>query len=178
MTAVQPYSDKLIQITSDHIVFHWYYFPCGSKTVPLSDIEYISPLQPSMTTGRWRVWGTGDFSNWFPCDWSRSTRDVIFHLKLRGKSRIIGFTVEDSWTVLPLFREMGLLKNDFAPGGAALGKKPGPRFSRKWIAIVLLIVMIPLMVPLLVILAGPKWLDKFRPPGSCGYDLSAQTLFR
>ncbi len=118
MTAVQPYCDKLIQIAGDHIVFHWYYFPFGSKRVPLSDIEYIVPLQPSLAAGSWRIWGTGDFSTWFPCDWSRRKRDVIFHLKLKGKSRFIGFTVEDSWTVLPLFREMGLLKTDSARGNS------------------------------------------------------------
>lgn len=111
MTVIQPYADKLVHITGQYIVFRWYYFPFGSKEVAVADIEYISVLEPCLANGSWRIWGTGDFSTWFPCDWRRPKRDVIFRLKLRSKHRYIGFTVEDSWAVLSLFREMGLLKS-------------------------------------------------------------------
>lgn len=112
MTVIQPYADKLVHITGQHIVFRWYYFPFGSKQVLVSDIDYISALQPCLANGSWRIWGTGDLSTWFPCDWRRPKRDVIFRLKLKSKPRYIGFTVEDSWAVLSLFREMGLLKSE------------------------------------------------------------------
>jgi hypothetical protein len=112
MTVIQPYEDKLVHITGQYIVFQRYYFPFGSKEVLVSEIEYITVLQPSMANGSWRIWGTGDFSTWFPCDWRRPKRDVIFRLKLKDRSRYIGFTVEDSWAVLSLFREMGLLRNE------------------------------------------------------------------
>jgi len=119
MTVIQPYEDKLVQITGEHIVFQRYYFPFGSKEVRVSEIESIAALQPSLATGSWRIWGTGDFSTWFPCDWRRPKRDVIFLLKLKDKSRSIGFTVEDSWAVLSLFREMGILRSDLNTSGIA-----------------------------------------------------------
>lgn len=102
------YSDKLIEITDSSITFRWYYFPFGSKQVCLSEIESVTVTKPTFWTGKWRIHGTGDFKTYFPCDWKRPTRDKIFIIKLRNKWMRIGFTVEDSQTVVKIFRDKGI----------------------------------------------------------------------
>jgi hypothetical protein len=55
------YADRLVQLTTTGIRFSWYYFPFGSKTVALSDIDRIEQVP-----GRcWRLWGSGDFRTCF-----------------------------------------------------------------------------------------------------------------
>jgi hypothetical protein len=104
------YKDKLIEVTDQEVVFHRYYFPFGGdKHVPLSQIESVQAKQPSFFGGSWRLWGSGDLRTWFPLDGNRSKRDRIFVASLRGSSRRIGFTVEDSQKVTSILRERGLL---------------------------------------------------------------------
>ena len=107
------YSDKLIEVCNDSILIRKYYFPFGSKRVSLADIESVTAYNPTLLSGAYRYWGTGDFRTWYPPD-NRSKRDKIFIMKLRKKWWQIGFTVEDSQTVLnvlmnkcPLIDESG-----------------------------------------------------------------------
>jgi hypothetical protein len=105
------YKDRLIEITDGEIVFHRYYFPFGGdKHVPLSRIENVQIKQPSFWGGSWRLWGTNDLRTWFPLDNRRPKRDRIFIASLRGTSRRIGFTVEDSQKVSGILKEQGLLQ--------------------------------------------------------------------
>jgi hypothetical protein len=104
------YKDKLVEITDQEVVFHRYYFPFGTaKRVPLSQIETVQARRPSVASGSWRIWGTGDFATWFPLDFGRPNRDTIFVASLRGASQRIGFTVEDSQKVAEVLKERGLL---------------------------------------------------------------------
>ena len=105
------YQDRLIEITDEDIVFHHYYFPFGQdRRIPLADIASIEAKKPSFFGGSWRIWGTGDFRTWFPCDFGRPFRDRIFTVKLRNSRRRIGFTVKDSQTVTTILRAKGLLQ--------------------------------------------------------------------
>ena len=100
------YSDKLIVIKKDSILFRYYYFPTLSgKLVHFRDIEKIVIKKPTFITGKYRIWGTGDFIHWFPFDGKRSIRDVIFILYKKNKKIRIGFTVEDSKKVLYILKE-------------------------------------------------------------------------
>ncbi len=91
------YSDKLIEIRDNMILFRSYYFPTFSdKTVKFQEIEKIILKKPTLKKGKYRFWGTGDFIHWFPLDDKRSKRDVIFILFRESKKIRIGFTVEDS----------------------------------------------------------------------------------
>lgn len=105
------YSDKLVKITNNYILFKNYYFPFGPKKVKFSEIKYIAEKKPTLLNGKWRIYGTGDLRTWFPCDWKRPCRDRIFILSFINKKRRIGFTVEDSETVLKILSEKGLLTN-------------------------------------------------------------------
>ena len=104
------YADRLVEITDEGICFRLYYFPFGSKTVPFSDIECIRASKATLATGKRRIWGTGDFVTWFPCDVRRPSRDTIFHVMLKGQENWIGFTVEDSKTVTEILRSRGVLR--------------------------------------------------------------------
>jgi hypothetical protein len=119
------YQDPLIEITDQDIVFHHYYFPFGQdRRVPFADIASIGAESdetrpciaqvairpPSFFGGSWRIWGTGNFRTWFPCDFGRPFRDRIFIASLRNSVRRIGFTVEDSQKVTSILRAKGLLQ--------------------------------------------------------------------
>ncbi len=100
----------MVDITDDYILFRWYSFPFASpKLVPLSDIDYITASKPTLQNGKERIWG-GGFTVWFPYDSHRPNRDTIFHLKLKGQSQWIGFTVEDTQRLVAVLREKNLLK--------------------------------------------------------------------
>ena len=97
------YSDRLIEISDNMILFRNYYFPTFSaKTVKFQEIEKIILKKPTLKKGKYRFWGTGDFIHWFPLDNQRSKRDVIFILFRKSKKIRIGFTVEDSKKVREL----------------------------------------------------------------------------
>ena len=95
------YSDKLIEISETSVLIRKYYFPFGSKRVNIVDIEDVTAYKPTLISGKYRYWGTGDFRTWYPPN-HRSKRDRIFIMKLKKKWWRIGFTVEDSQTVLNL----------------------------------------------------------------------------
>ena len=104
------YKDSLIKICDDTIVFKNYYFPTGSKSIKLSQVEYVEEKAPTRRNGKSRLHGTGNFKTWFPADYDRPSRDKIFVMKVKGKWIRIGFTVENSYAVSELFRTRGLLQ--------------------------------------------------------------------
>ncbi len=97
------YKDKLVKITDSSITFYNYYYPSSkSLTIPFSDIERIVTKMPTLFTGKYRYWGTGNFITWFPRDFKRNRRDKIFIVYRKNKKIRIGFTVEDSQKVFEL----------------------------------------------------------------------------
>ncbi len=89
------YKDHLVQLTDKALRIHHYYFPLVSKTIPLSDIEEIVQKPATLTTGKWRIWGTLSPDIWYACDWKRPRREAIFIVRPRNKRLKIGFTVEN-----------------------------------------------------------------------------------
>jgi hypothetical protein len=104
------YADNLVRISDDSITFRHYSFTeLSPRSVLFTDIDHISVKGPSLTTGKWRIWGSGDLSTWFPLDGNRSSRDRIFHARLKTRGMNVGFTVEDSTRVMSILKEKGLL---------------------------------------------------------------------
>ncbi len=119
------YADHLVSINGDSITFHSYSFPHkASRRVAFTDINHLMVLEPSLTNGRWRIWGSGDLCTWFPLDVHRSSRDRIFIATLKTRGMNIGFTVEDSSRVLSIFKEHGLIGGE--PGKESLPGKGSP----------------------------------------------------
>lgn len=109
LTASALYSDSLVEITEQDILFRLYYFPIGLKRIVFADIESIAveASQPSPTP-RYRLWGTDDLRTWFACDWYRPNRNMVFKMKLKTQSMQVGFTVENPSAVLGIFRQKQL----------------------------------------------------------------------
>jgi hypothetical protein len=100
------YSDRLVEIRNDSILFHNYYFPIpNAKSVKFDEIEKIIMVKPTILNGKYRYWGSGDFKHWFPLDSRRRKRNIIFILHRKNKTIKIGFTVEDSEMVIGLLKE-------------------------------------------------------------------------
>ncbi len=110
-TANVLYSDRLVEMTQEAICFKSYYFPFGAKRVRFSDIDRITVEKPSLLNGQYKIQGTGDLQTWFPRDWKRPSRAVVFFARLRGSSRCIGFTVEDAGQVKQILRDKRLLSH-------------------------------------------------------------------
>ena len=102
------YSDHLIEISDETIVFRHYYFPVGAKRVRLSDIERVVVRTPTFANGKYRLQGSGG-RTWFPMDRQRPKRQKIFILILRHKWSRIGFTAEDEVAVERILQERRLL---------------------------------------------------------------------
>lgn len=105
------YSDKLVEMTKDTILFRVYYFPFGKKLIKWSELENVEVKEPTLLNGKYRIHGSGDFKTWFPRDGKRPSRDKIFIINLLNKRSRIGFTVEDSEKVISILKLKELIKS-------------------------------------------------------------------
>jgi hypothetical protein len=111
------YRDSLVSITGDSITFFRYSFPLLSdREVLFQDIDFIEIKKPTILAGKWRLWGSGNFSTWFPLDGNRPSRDRIFHATLKTGGMNIGFTVEHSDQVILILKKKGLITSDEVTG--------------------------------------------------------------
>ena len=55
------YEDKYCKLTNESLEIYSYYFPVGSKTLLLSEINQIGLLKGSV----YRISGSGDFVHWW-----------------------------------------------------------------------------------------------------------------
>lgn len=111
MTTESLYSDTLVSLTHEDIIFFNYYFPnCENKHVKIDDIESITVLSPTIRNGKWRIHGTGNFKVWFPKDSNRPKRDRIFIAKLKNQWMDVGFTVENGDEFETILRSKNLIK--------------------------------------------------------------------
>jgi hypothetical protein len=109
MNADVLYSDHLVEISVETILFRRYYFPFGAKRLRLADIERVAVEEPTFATGKYRLQGSAGLHTWSPLDLQRPKRGKIFLIIERGKKRRIGFTVEDEAVVERILRERRLL---------------------------------------------------------------------
>ena len=105
------YTDSLVAITGDSILFKRYSLFERDRLVLFSDIKKIIVKPASIWNGKFRFHGTGDFHTWFPKDFQRYKRDKIFFAFIRNKWWRIGFTVENSTAVMKIFQEKGLIRD-------------------------------------------------------------------
>jgi hypothetical protein len=111
MSAGSIYSDKLVTITDERIIFENYYFlTWGKKTVRFDSIEHIVVNKPTMWNGKYRIQGTGNFKTWYPMDSGRPKRDRIFLAVLKNQWVNIGFTVVEGNQVEKILRDKNLIK--------------------------------------------------------------------
>jgi hypothetical protein len=109
MNADILYSDSLVEISTETILFRRYYFPLGAKRLKLSDIERVIVQKPRFFTGKYRLQGSAGLHTWFPMDLQRPRRSKIFLIILRNQRRRIGFTVENEGALEQILRERKLV---------------------------------------------------------------------
>jgi hypothetical protein len=78
------YDDGGVACTDDSLVIRHYYFPFGDKRIPYTKIEQVRRLPLSGLTGRYRIWGSGDFTHWFNLDAGRPGKTVKFVIQTSG----------------------------------------------------------------------------------------------
>lgn len=105
------YSDSLVSINPESILFKRYSIFERDRLVLFSDIERIIIKDCTAWNGKFRFHGTGDFHTWFPKDFQRYKRGKIFFAFIRDRWWQIGFTVEDSAAVIKIFQAKGLIKD-------------------------------------------------------------------
>ncbi len=111
MKAEALYSDRLVSISDEEIIFEHYYFPTGKKkVVRIAEIERITVEPPTLWNGKWRLHGTGNFKTWFPKDNERPKRDRIFFVTLKNQWVNIGFTVENGEKVEKILKDRNLIR--------------------------------------------------------------------
>ena len=110
MVAETIYSDSLVTITGESILFKRYNIFERDRLVSFSDIEKII-VKVVIWNGKFRFHGSGDFHTWFPRDFQRYKRDKIFCAFIRDKWWRIGFTVENSAAVVKIFKKNGLIRD-------------------------------------------------------------------
>jgi len=103
------YSDRLIEISTETILFRRYYFPVGAKRLKLADVERVIVQTPGFFTGKYRLQGSAGLHTWFSLDLQRPKRSRIFLLILRNQKRRIGFTVEDEAALEQILRARELI---------------------------------------------------------------------
>jgi hypothetical protein len=109
MSADILYSDSLVEISTETILFRRYYFPVGAKRLKLFDIERVIIQQPGFFTGKYQLQGSVGFHTWFPMDLQRPRRSKIFLILLRNHRRRIGFTVENEAALEQILRQRQLV---------------------------------------------------------------------
>lgn len=103
------YQDSFVSMSEQDITIKWYYFPIGSKTVALSDIERVEARSSSLVNGKWRIWGTGSPRVWYALDLKRPSRSKVFRAKIKGKAVDIGFSAERPDELSNILESKGLL---------------------------------------------------------------------
>ncbi len=120
MSTEAIYSDHLIELSHDSILLRDFFYPFGSKRVVFSKIDHVLVMRPTLWTGKYRIYGTGDFRTWFGPDMSRASRDRIFVLHPKRGWWRMGFTAVDSAAVEKILRAGGL--SVFSPQKEAGGQ--------------------------------------------------------
>lgn len=74
----QDYDDGIIICGAEGVEIRRYYFPAGSKRVAYGQIRGLERVDMSPLKGKWRIWGTGNFSIWANLDTQRPHKEVAF----------------------------------------------------------------------------------------------------
>jgi hypothetical protein len=83
--AQTPYDDGLTRLDDAGITLRRYYFPwAAAKTIAYSRITAVRSRPVGLSTGAWRIWGSGDLRHWLPLDTKRRHRSRAIALDLGG----------------------------------------------------------------------------------------------
>lgn len=80
------YDDGRVTCDDEGLTVRWYYL-WGGKRIPYRTIRSATtfPLRP--VRGKWRLWGSGDFTHWYNLDGNRPNKKTGVELDLGGRVR-------------------------------------------------------------------------------------------
>jgi hypothetical protein len=95
---VSPYKDRWIECTDTAVLIKGYYFAWGdfawaTKQIPYSAITSVERFDVTARRGKYRIWGSGDFTHWGNYDPQRPGKSVGFFLHVAG--RVVPFVTPD-----------------------------------------------------------------------------------
>jgi hypothetical protein len=97
-------------------------------------------MTPTVWNGKWRLWGSGNFTTWFSCDFDRPIRQTIFVMRLNTQHVKVGFTVHDAAKVKQILADRGVL--DDQQGATPPAKPlPPPRSVKRAPALFVLLIL-------------------------------------
>jgi len=70
------YDDGKISTSPSGLRIGTYFMWGGSKKIEYGDIQSVRSWQMGTLTGKWRIWGSGDFKHWFNLDSGRPSKSV------------------------------------------------------------------------------------------------------
>ena len=79
----ETYDDGTIVCGPDRLVIRSYYFPFGTKTVQYGQIQGLQRIEiKGVWSGKWRLWGTGNWRYWANLDTKRPRKKTGFVVDL------------------------------------------------------------------------------------------------
>ena len=111
------YQDPLISVQDGTLMIRRYYFPTGTKRIPLPMITGVEEYAMTKATGRWRTWGSGDLVHWFNLDPGRRHKRQAFVVDLGRRARPV-VTPDDPDAFRAALVAAGVRISSRAPGGA------------------------------------------------------------
>lgn len=102
------YDDGGVACTEDALVIRRYYFPFGDKRIPYTKIKQVREMPMGGLTGRYRIWGSGDFVHWYNLDSGRPNKSIQFIIELSGASVRPVITPRDPSAVAAEFTAHGV----------------------------------------------------------------------
>lgn len=97
------YDDGGVVCDDTGIRIRWYY-PWGAKAIPYSAVRGVLTRPLSRVRGRWRLWGSGDFTHWYNLDLGRPGKSSALELDL-GRRVIPTITPDEPETVARIIRD-------------------------------------------------------------------------
>ncbi len=79
------YDDGRVACTDDALVIRLYYFPFGDKRIPYANIGQVRRVPLTGMSGRYRLWGSGDFIHWANFDPDRPKKSVALIISISGR---------------------------------------------------------------------------------------------
>ena len=89
------YDDGRVACTDDALVVRFYFFPFGDKRIPYADIRQVRRVAMTGMSGRYRLWGSGDFIHWTNWDPDRPKKSVALVITTTGRGMRPVITPDD-----------------------------------------------------------------------------------
>ena len=97
------YDDGRIACSDTGLVIRIYY-PWGAKRIPYERIRSVKRRQMGTWSGKWRIWGSGDFKHWFNLDARRPRKEWALVIDM-GKRVEPVITPDDVDKVISVLRD-------------------------------------------------------------------------